>query len=68
MTESPYSFIDRCMETLNLDFSSEEFARLAVETAMSPESIVAVNAVFGYLRKLSTTSTSLSSKEKIWTG
>ncbi len=22
MTESPYSFIDRCMETLNLDFSS----------------------------------------------
>lgn len=51
MTESPYSFIDRCMETLNLDFSSEEFARLAAETAMSPESIAAVNAVFEYLRE-----------------
>ena len=51
MTESPYSAIDRCMETLNLDFSSEEFARLAAETAMTPESIAAVNAVFEYLRE-----------------
>jgi len=51
MTDSPYSAIDRCMETLNLDFSSEEFARLAVETAMTPESIAAVNAVFEYLRE-----------------
>ena len=42
MTESPYSTIDRCIETLNLDFSSEEFARLAAETAMTPESIAAV--------------------------
>ncbi len=51
MTDSLYSAIDRCMETLNLDFSSEEFARLAVETAMTPESIAAVNAVFEYLRE-----------------
>lgn len=51
MTESPYSAIERCMETLNLDFSSEEFARLATETAMTPESIAAVNAVFEYLRE-----------------
>ena len=51
MTESPYSTIDRCIETLNLDFSSEEFARLAAETAMTPESIAAVNAIFEYLRE-----------------
>lgn len=51
MTESPYSAIDRCVETLNLDFSSEEFARLAAETAMTQESIAAVNAVFEYLRE-----------------
>ena len=51
MTEAPYSTIDRCIETLNLDFSSEEFARLAAETAMTPESIAAVNAIFEYLRE-----------------
>ena len=31
MTESPYSFIDRCMETLNLDFSSEKKEQSSIQ-------------------------------------
>ena len=51
MTDSIYSLIDRCCETLKLDFSSAEFAQLAADNTFAPEAIEAVNIVFAYLRE-----------------
>lgn len=50
MTDSLFSAIDRCNELLRLDFSAEEFAKLAEERSLSAESIEAVSSVFEYLR------------------
>ena len=50
MNDSLFSVIDRCNELLRLDFSSEEFARLAEERSLSQESIEAVTSVFEHLR------------------
>ena len=50
MTDSLFSTIERCNEMLRLDFTAEEFARLAEERAMSQESTEDVAAVFEYLR------------------
>ena len=49
MNESVYSTLNKCCETLKLDFSAEEFARLAADNAFSPESLAAVNMVFEFL-------------------
>ena len=45
MSESVYSTLNKCCETLKLDFSAEEFARLAADNAFSPESLAAVNTL-----------------------
>lgn len=49
MRDSVYSVVDKCCEALKLDFSEEEFARLAADNAFSPESLTAVSAVLEYL-------------------
>ena len=49
MTESSYKAADRCREVLKLDFSADEFARLAADNSYSVETIAAINDIFGYL-------------------
>lgn len=49
MTESAYKAADRCREVLKLDFSSDEFARLAADNSYSAATIAAINDIFGYL-------------------
>lgn len=49
MTESAYKAADRCREVLKLDFSADEFARLAADNSYSVETIAAINDIFGYL-------------------
>ena len=49
MTESPYSVADRCHEVLKLDFSADEFARVAADNNYSVETISAMSNLFDYL-------------------
>ncbi len=49
MTESAYKAADRCRDVLKLDFSADEFARLAADNSYSVETIAAINDIFGYL-------------------
>ena len=49
MTESLYSVADRCHEVLKLDFSADEFARVAAENDYSVETISAMSNLFDYL-------------------
>ncbi len=49
MAESAYKAADRCREVLKLDFSADEFARLAADNSYSVETIAAINDIFGYL-------------------
>ena len=48
MTESAYKAADRCRDVLKLDFSADEFARLAADNSYSVEAIAAINDIFGY--------------------
>ena len=49
MNDSVFSVVDKCCEALKLDFSEEEFARLAADNAFPPESLTAVSTVLEYL-------------------
>ena len=49
MTESLYSVADRCHEVLKLDFSADEFARVAADNNYSAETISAMSNLFDYL-------------------
>jgi len=49
MSDSAYSAMAAYCETLKLDFSSEELARLAMDNSFSPETLDALGKVFAYL-------------------
>lgn len=51
MSDSPFEFVEDCSKTLRLDFSSAELALLAEENNFSPETLEAIQNVFGYMKQ-----------------